>query len=88
MAYTKTTWEAQTPISPSRLNNLETQYDEFVSYLNANSPRVASAEDMVVEVLSSAPTHSDGRMYFNTTSKELNLSNGTAWTSIVWGRFS
>ena len=88
MTYTKTTWEAQTPISPSRLNNMDSQYDEFASYLDANPPRVASAEDIVVEVLSSAPTHSDARIYFDTTSEKLNLSDGSSWTSIVWGRFS
>lgn len=80
--YEKTTWEAQTPISPSRLNNIETQYDSVVSYWEQNPFRLLNTI-LVSEVLTSAPTASDSRVYFNSTNNTLYVYNGASWVNVM-----
>jgi len=80
--YEKTTWEAQTPISPSRLNNMDSQYSTIMEHWQNNSFRVAVNEEIKVEVLSSAPTHAEGRVYFNSNDGLMYCSSGTNWWPI------
>jgi len=82
MAYTKTTWEAQTPISPSRLNNLESQYSEALEYWGSNPFLGLTNLAFYPEILSADPTHGTGRIYANSSTNRLKVSTGVAWVEL------
>jgi hypothetical protein len=83
MGYTKTTWvDGTTEITPARLRNLETQYDEVIAEWETNPIRTLVNQALAVEVLASAPSHAVGRIYLNSTDKELYISDGSAWIEL------
>jgi len=85
MSYQKTTWvggEEGTEITPARLRNLETQYDEVIAYWEANPFRLLAGEPLAVETAASAPSHGAGRIYYNSTSGELIISDGAEWVKL------
>ena len=91
MAYTKVNWEAYTGpgtgtlLTPARFNQMETQYDEVVSYWGTTgSFMVQTTAEIRVEVSSSEPSPAAGRIYFNSSTDELKLyvSDGSTWEAI------
>lgn len=66
MSYTKTTWveDGSTPINATRLNNLETQYDESIA--DAEALRKDSTKELLVESKTvSGETATEGRLIFD-----------------------
>lgn len=57
------------------------QADIAVADINANG----QVKNMQLEKLSSAPTASEARTYYNTTSKKPEIYNGTAWVGLGGG---
>lgn len=82
MAYEKTTWEAKTPISARNLDNMDSQYDAVVEYWQTNSFRALTGEELVAEVLASAPVHADGRVYHDTGDDRLQASADGVWHNL------
>lgn len=66
MSYTKTNWveDGSTPINETRLNNLETQYDESIA--DAEALRKDSTKELRVEsTTASGETATEGRLIFD-----------------------
>ena len=80
--YEKVNWQADKLLTPIRFNQMETQYDEVIGYWTANPFRLSTGV-LLAEILSDAPTHANGRTYFNTTNNTLYVSNGTTWIDIM-----
>ena len=85
MAYTKVNWQADTLLTPARFNQMETQYDEVISYWTTNPFRMDGGDPLITEVLSTAPTHGAGRIYHNSTDGKLYVSDGAAWIDLREG---
>ena len=88
MAYEKTVWIAGTPensgtpISGRNLANMDSQYDAVIAHWGTNSLRELINEDLVAEVLASAPVHANGRLYHNSGDNRLYGSAGGEWHSL------
>jgi hypothetical protein len=77
--FTAINWQADTLLTPARFRQMETQYDSVISYWVTNSFRMLHTQLLRARVLSSAPAHKSGRVYFNSTSNKMLLSTGTNW---------
>ena len=81
--YVKTTWESTTLLTPIEFNNLETQYDEITAFFTATPWRMMSSEVLITEVSSAPSTHAPGRLYFNTDTTKMYVSDGTSWIDLM-----
>lgn len=85
--YTKTNWleDGSTPINETRLNNLETQYDEAIA--QAAVVRADSTKELRAEVVATltGETPTAGRMVLNSDNGFFYGGNGSAWGLIGGG---
>lgn len=82
MAYTKTTWAADTDITPALLDHAEGQYDEAVNYIDANL-RLDTSLELRSEVAAAAPAHAAGRLYYDSVAGEYYVSDGSTWLPVT-----
>lgn len=83
MAFVKPNIISTTLLTPALFNTLETQYDEVISYWGTTPFRMVN-DELVAEVLASAPSHGAGRLYFNSTDSKMYISNGSSWIEIEY----
>lgn len=57
MAYTKTKWTETTAITPTRLNNLESQYDKVITEVNSSTSNSTIAYNAVNAHVSQPSPH-------------------------------
>ena len=81
MAFTKPNIIATTLLTPELFNTLETQYDEVISYWGTNPFRMEN-EPIAVELVTSDPAHSDGKIIYNSTDGKLKVSFNSAWIDL------
>lgn len=77
MAYSKTTWGASTPLDPTNLNKMQTQYEEAIT--EAGGIRGSPSVDSRFEVVSSFPDPIEGRMIYHSGLKTHFFADGTRW---------
>jgi hypothetical protein len=86
MAYTKNTWTEGLAITHTRLNNLETQYDEAVA--EGINIRKDSTKEIRVQVGTSLPgSPAAGMMFFHTELNVMYFYDGTAWRLFKGGLY-
>lgn len=78
LIYTKTNWTEAVPLSPSNLNNIETQYAEAMS--KAANIWADNGKPIIVQTVSSFPSAGTvGRVIFHTGHNRLYVANGINW---------
>ena len=81
--YEKVNWTDGKLLTPARFRQMETQYEKVIEYWKGNSFKALTNKKLRVEVLASAPSHAEGRIYFDSGDNEVKVSDGTAWSCLL-----
>ena len=81
MAYTKINWTEETALNSTNLQKMETQYDEVMNEIGG--ALADSSKPLRVEVVSTLPAASAGRLVYNTGNTRYMVSKTSTWEAFA-----